>query len=140
MAKGKSRRSGVMVTPPSLAQRPRSLSSIPRYRRTSEGFLVDTESGELFGLEGSRSVPSDALSEGFFVGFVPARSGQTVWRAPAPKPRPVPRRIRIADLRSVNPWICLKRKIRREILFALGKSGRNGGRRYRRDAFSSYGC
>lgn len=36
--------------------------------------------------------------------------------------------------------ICVRRKQRREVLFSIKKNGRNGGRRYRRNIFSSVGC
>jgi len=36
--------------------------------------------------------------------------------------------------------ICVRRKIRKEVLHAIGKSGKNGGRKYRRSEFSLIGC
>lgn len=36
--------------------------------------------------------------------------------------------------------ICQRRKARRSVLFAIAKNGRNGGRKYRRNYFSSIGC
>lgn len=36
--------------------------------------------------------------------------------------------------------ICVKRSIRREVLFALGKGGKNGGKTYRRTPDSYYSC
>lgn len=35
---------------------------------------------------------------------------------------------------------CIRRKIRREVMFAIRKNGRNGGRRYRRTQESQYAC
>lgn len=35
---------------------------------------------------------------------------------------------------------CVRRQQRREVLFARGRAGRNGGRRYRRNASSSISC
>jgi len=35
---------------------------------------------------------------------------------------------------------CVRRKQRREVLFATQRSGRNGGRRYRRNSTSSISC
>lgn len=36
--------------------------------------------------------------------------------------------------------ICARRKRRRQVLFAFKKSGRNGGRSYKRNYFSQIGC
>lgn len=35
---------------------------------------------------------------------------------------------------------CLRRKIRKEVIFATKRNGRNGGRRYRRRQESQYAC
>lgn len=141
MAKGsKSSRSGASGTLRTLAKRPRPLSSIPRFRRMSSGYLVDTESGEVFGMPGSRPVPAEALEDGFFVPFVRPRPTPVFLPPPARKPPAVPRRIRLTDLRAANPWVCFRRKLRRAVIFAFGHSGRNGGRKYHRNLYSQYGC
>ena len=36
--------------------------------------------------------------------------------------------------------LCVRRKQRKEVLFALKKSGRNGGRKYRRNFYSRISC
>lgn len=49
----------------------------------------------------------------------------------------------LSQLAMVSPrrvLFCLRRKIRREVIFAIRKNGRNGGRRYRRTQESQYAC
>lgn len=49
----------------------------------------------------------------------------------------------LSKLAMVSPrrvLFCLRRKIRKEVLFALRKNGRNGGRVYRRRQESQYAC
>lgn len=49
----------------------------------------------------------------------------------------------LSQLAMVSPrrvLFCIRRKIRREVMFAIGKNGRNGGRRYRRTQESQYAC
>ena len=36
--------------------------------------------------------------------------------------------------------VCVRRKQRKEVLHAIGKSGRNGGRSYRRSQHSNFSC
>lgn len=46
-------------------------------------------------------------------------------------------------LRMLSPrrvLFCLRRRIRREVIFAVRKNGRNGGRVYRRRVDSQYSC
>lgn len=40
----------------------------------------------------------------------------------------------------VNAYFCAQRKIRRQVIFATGRGGRNGARVYRRSAKSYYRC
>lgn len=50
----------------------------------------------------------------------------------------LPHGLQFDDARGV--LVCVRRKRRREVLFATKRNGRNGARRYRRNKFSEVSC
>lgn len=132
---------GGRAIPPSLAERPRQLSSIPRFRRFRGNLIVNTDTGEVFGLPGRFQMePDGGLQEGTFPGLGRVPRSRT-FPPPHPRPRNVPKRVKAWESRSFDPGVCLGRYVRRRVLFALGLHGRHGaGGTYRRNAWSSFGC
>lgn len=130
-------RSGVSAFSPAPRSVPRSLSSIPRYSRLPSGLVVNEDTGEILGNfpgRKPRSIPEAPLAR-----VVP---GPVVYQPPSRPRRPpgVPVKPKMADLRHPRLSVCIRRAIRRRVMFALGFSGRNGGTGYRRNAWSFYGC
>lgn len=69
-----------------------------------------------------------------------ARPAVAVHRAATRLASPRASMIRVQFAQPDLVAICRRRSIRRSVMFAIGKSGRNGGRKYRRNYFSSVGC
>lgn len=136
-----SKGSGVAGTlRPLQSSAPRTLSTIPRFTRTPQGFVVDTETGDILGGFGRRPTdfgwawPGEMPRPNRSSRIVPVPQG-------TPKPPDVPKKVSIQDFRRPQLSVCVKRYLRRKALFALGWHGRNGsGRSYRRNAFSQFGC
>lgn len=53
-------------------------------------------------------------------------------------PLDVPRTVRFP--RPSNLLMCVRRKIRKEVIFATGNGGRNGAKKYRRGPYSEVSC
>lgn len=134
--------SGETRTLGSLAQRPRNLSSIPRYRRSPEGFVINTDTGEILGNFPGRRPRAPSNEDFESVDFPMPVSTPRQYPVPGSrKPPGVPRRVAVGDLATPGLDVCIARYARRRVLFALGLEGRHGGgKRYRRSVWSDYGC
>lgn len=78
-------------------------------------------------------------------GVVSRRDARRIVERAAPKARPLSYRDPFPSLRlgfAVPEKVvrCVRRKQRREVVFALGKTGKGAKARRRRDAFSDIGC
>lgn len=106
--------------------------SLPRQSiRTLNQVLLDI--ARLTGQDQRRFTPNKHIIPTRTVSGIPASTQISPLHTPLRKARE-----RFTTPKTVT--VCIRRKQRKEVLHAIGKSGKNRGRRYRRTQWSSISC